>query len=512
MNQAPDGLIDPGANSEPFVIVVEKSQQRLFLYEYKGGQYFLSKVMDCSTGENVGDKTSQGDKKTPEGFYIFNKKSVMSELAPLYGILAYPMDYPNFWDKRLNKEGSGIWLHGINKKLTPLDSNGCVELKNIDILGLEELIKLYDTPILVYHDDKYKKVEDLNREAARVKTFVENWRKAWIAKSIRDYKAAYADDFLSDDGKNYQAWVSHKERLFKQYNKIKVDLNNLRIFRHQGMIVVLFDQYYHGDEHFVSNGIKRLYLREKNGKYEIASEVWDNFPPKPAPKWLPASIKDKVLAEESGAATTVAAAKSETSSKPKLVAKAQLQQPVFEESGMGAKTEPTEPAKPEKRTPAKSGAATQSKTEPKTPETTVASKQTNKPEPKPEIKPEPKPSKDEADELRKLVDNWLNAWRKKDLDEYIAFYHPDFRYRGMNVKAFKNYKADLAKKYTNVSIKIQKPDVQLEGSQALVTFVQDFRSDQHRDYGLKTLIFKKDKKDWRIKEESWQDISAGAKQ
>lgn len=507
LTQAPDAMIDPGAANEPYVLVVEKAQQRLFVYEYHQGQYFLTRVMDCSTGENVGDKTAQGDKKTPEGFYIFNKKSLMSELAPMYGIMAYPTDYPNFWDKRLNKEGSGIWLHGINKKLTPLDSNGCVELKNIDILGLETLIKLHETPILIYHDVKYKKVEELNREAARVKAFIEAWRKAWTAKNLRDYQAMYAADFLSDDGKNHNAWMAHKDRLFKQYNKIKVDLAKLRIFRHQDAIVVWFDQFYRGDDHFKSDGIKRLYLREKSGKYEIAAEVWDEFPSKPAPKWLPASIKDKVVAEEGRLATTVMA-KTETVIKPDLVAKAEVPPPPKTESPPPLTAEPKAPAKVDTTPTAKTDSGSAAKT-------AKASPKSGSTEPKTPAKPAPvtppKPVNEDTEELRRLVEGWLSAWRNTDLDGYIAYYHPEFRFRGMNLSAYKTYKAGLAKKYSNISIKVQKMDVQLEGSQALVTFVQDYRSDQHRDYGLKTLVFLKDQKDWRIKEESWQDISGGAK-
>ncbi|MEW6267046.1 MAG: L,D-transpeptidase family protein [Thermodesulfobacteriota bacterium] len=484
LTQVPDAIIDPGDGPDNYILVVDKVKQRLYLYHYHDKNYYLVRTLECSTGENLGDKTSAGDKKTPEGFYVFNKKSLEMELAPLYGIMAFPMDYPNFWDKRLGKEGHGIWMHGINKRLAPTDSNGCVELRNIDIMNLEHLIKLYETPIIVYHDVKYKSVDEISREAARIRSFVESWQKAWSGKDFQAYKAKYAKDFLSDDGKDYSAWLAHKEKLNHQYAKIRVDLANLKVFRHQGLIVILFDQYYKGDKHFTSDGVKRLYVREKSGQYEIAAEIWDPFPPKGKSKMLPASIRERVLAEAK--AETMVASAQPSAGKPAAAAEAPAASPTPAPATSPAKPQPQSPP-PE--TPARS-------------ETQTAAKPASSP---------PKASKSDVDHLRQVVDDWLTAWKKKDLKTYLTYYHPEFRFRGMDLENYKAYKAGLAKKAGSITIKVAQLEVQVQGPTAKVSFIQDYRSNQHRDLGLKTLIFAKDKKDWRIKEESWRDISAGAK-
>jgi ketosteroid isomerase-like protein len=62
-----------------------------------------------------------------------------------------------------------------------------------------------------------------------------------------------------------------------------------------------------------------------------------------------------------------------------------------------------------------------------------------------------------------------------------------------------------------VEIEVEQMNVQVEGDEALVTFVQDYRSDKYHDFGLKTLILSKKDQSWRIREESWKDMSAGAK-
>lgn len=441
VRRIPDALIEPGPGKNRHILVVDKSQQRLFLYEFKKGNYYLLRSFMATTGENRGDKLKEGDRKTPEGFYIFNKKSIMSELAPIYGVLAYPMDYPNFWDVRLGKKGKGIWMHGLDRKLVPRDTNGCVALNNIDIMSLDEYVRLYETPIVVYKKIKYKDLDEINREAARVKAFVERWRKAWESKDSSLYRSLYTRDFTSSDGKDYQAWLAHKNRLNRLYTSIRVKLNRLRIFRHKGIVVVVFNQYYRGGKRFVSDGVKRLYLRESKGQYKIAAEVWRPFPPKPPRKLLPAEVRERVLAEARAAAATASAKK-------------------------------VRPA-PATRVAAETGPA--------------------------------------SEEVRRMVDRWLSSWQRKDIEGYLSYYHPEFRFKNMDLEGFKAYKKRLARTYRKISITAKRIKIKVEGPQAHVTFIQRYRTDQYRDYGLKTLVLRKHKQDWRIREESWENMSAGAK-
>lgn len=290
----PAGFISPGESQ--YLLVVEKSSQRFFIYEYLDGEYFIRRTFPISTGENEGDKMREGDVKTPEGFYLFTLKHLKRELADIYGVLAFPMDYPNFWDKRLGKNGNGIWIHGTNRVLIPRDSNGCVALKNIDIMELESLISLNKTPILIYHDIEYRDVKELKEEASDINDFVNDWRKSWESKDFNRYRSYYHEDFTSNDGKNFTSWMNHKSRLNKKYKRLKIQLKDVRIFKHQNIIVVLFNQYYQGGL-FKSNGQKRLYIKDEPEGFRIISEVWKPFPPTPPKKFLPLSVKNKVIEE-----------------------------------------------------------------------------------------------------------------------------------------------------------------------------------------------------------------------
>jgi murein L,D-transpeptidase YafK len=290
VTEAPDAILYPGI--EPgFILVVYKSIQQLHIYRHDGqGGLFLVKILPCSTGMAHGDKLIRGDKKTPEGYYIFRQKLLPTELPDIYGIMAFPMDYPNFWDRTVGRGGDGIWTHGVNKPLVDYDSEGCIELLNHDLAELEPYISLFDTPILVYDEPKTADVTVLAAEGRKVLDFVESWRLAWTTKNQAEYAAKYDLEFVNSDGLSHQGWMEKKRRLAQGYQRIEVELDDLRVFRHRETIVVTFGQSYRGDNRFSSAGLKRLYLKEDgNGGYLILAEEFLNSPGPQPEKWLTAA-------------------------------------------------------------------------------------------------------------------------------------------------------------------------------------------------------------------------------
>ena len=128
-------------------ILVEKETQMLYVYSKENGSLDLAFKAPCSTGEAFGPKKKAGDKKTPEGIYFLTDIYEDRYLTPIYGKRAFPSDYPNFIDLRQGKEGSAIWIHGTDKSLKPMDSNGCVAMENDHILSLSDHIQLNSTPM-----------------------------------------------------------------------------------------------------------------------------------------------------------------------------------------------------------------------------------------------------------------------------------------------------------------------------------------------------------------------------
>ncbi|MDR3134474.1 MAG: L,D-transpeptidase family protein, partial [Deltaproteobacteria bacterium] len=292
----PDAIIDPGQDSG-LIMVVNKAEQLLFIYRHDGqGNVWLEKIVPCSTGMIQGDKLVRGDKKTPEGYYIFRQKLLPYELPDIYGIVAYPMDYPNFWDRKVGRGGDGIWTHGINKPLMDYDSNGCIEIQNHDIAALENEIKLHDTPIVVYEEIVYASREDLNNEAKDIAAFLENWRLAWSSKNIPAYANFYDESlFYNTDELSYKGWIERKARVAQGYKTIQIDISNLRIFRHRDTVIATFTQDYRGDSRFRSLGHKRLYLKGQLGDWRIVAEEYGPLPGRPPEKWLTAQQKNEAL-------------------------------------------------------------------------------------------------------------------------------------------------------------------------------------------------------------------------
>ena len=91
----------------------------------------------------------------------------------------------------------------------------------------------------------------------------------------------YSADF-SASGKNWQQWKEHKARLAKQYNKIKVDVQNLRILQNDGLVLASFIQKY-GNEYFSSAGRKTIYLKHSS-RWRIVGEHFEGAELKPSIK------------------------------------------------------------------------------------------------------------------------------------------------------------------------------------------------------------------------------------
>ena len=113
---------------------------------------------------------------------------------------------------------------------------------------------------------------------------------------------------------------------------------------------------------------------------------------------------------------------------------------------------------------------------------------------------------DPKGQVRAMLSGWLKAWQGKHLKRYIGYYASDFQTKGMNRRAWYRHKRYLAKVYKVIRVKAKKIRVRVRGKQATVKFVQYYRSDWHRDVGLKTLRLVYRKGRWQITSEKWQRI------
>jgi len=237
----PDLFVSMPLSEHPsYALVVEKKSQQITLFKYDG-QYEVVETMKCSTGKARGDKQISGDKKTPVGAYFFTQEFNDQELAPLYGTRAFPIDYPNFMDRREGRNGYAIWMHGTNRPLKDRDSNGCIALVNQDIDKLSGFISLQDTPILIAEKIDYKPFAQAKSENAAIRAFLTGWNKALATGTYHDYLAHYDSQYLPDISW-WMQWIQARNPSPPATGEIATRLDYLGIYKHRELYVAMFDQ------------------------------------------------------------------------------------------------------------------------------------------------------------------------------------------------------------------------------------------------------------------------------
>ncbi len=139
---------------QPNFVLADLSENRLYIYE-RDEQEKMQQVANyyISMGRAGAGKKREGDRGTPLGVYHIVELLPDSEVSELYGIGALPINYPNDWDLKKGRTGSGIWLHGTPRDTyirDPNASRGCVVLNN---KAMEKLLAMYrlpfETPFLI---------------------------------------------------------------------------------------------------------------------------------------------------------------------------------------------------------------------------------------------------------------------------------------------------------------------------------------------------------------------------
>ncbi len=260
---------------QKYALVVDTSRATLFVYENVNGEPRYVTDFYVTIGKLGTEKITEGDQRTPIGVYFVKSDLPKKQLADLYGSGAYPLSYPNEWDRRNNRTGSGIWLHGTPSDTysrPPRASNGCVVLANEDLDKLAPYLQVGITPVIITNRMAWNTEQDQSERAALLQE-VEQWRRDWSSLDTGAYLGHYASDFTSDS-QNYPAWAKQKQLVNSAKSWIKVGLSNLSVFTYPeqpDLAVVNFEQDYSSSN--LSNRMKkRQYWIKKNDRWQIVYE------------------------------------------------------------------------------------------------------------------------------------------------------------------------------------------------------------------------------------------------
>ena len=260
---------------QKYALVVDTSRSTLFVYENVDGEPRYVTDFYVTIGKLGTDKYSEGDQRTPLGVYFVQADLPRDKLADLYGSGAFPLDYPNEWDRRNNRTGSGIWLHGTQSgtySRPPRASNGCVVLANDDLDKVSRYLQIGVTPVII--SDRIAWLdEQVRTERAALQQQIEQWRSDWASLDTQAYLRHYARDFASG-GSDYEAWAKQKQQVNAAKSWIKVGLSNVSMFTYPNrpdLVVVNFEQDYSSSN--LSNKMKkRQYWMKQDGRWQIVYE------------------------------------------------------------------------------------------------------------------------------------------------------------------------------------------------------------------------------------------------
>jgi hypothetical protein len=156
----------------------------------------------------------EGDKKTPIGVYHVTSSLPRQKLTDFYGSGAFPINYPNEWDKRQGRNGHGIWLHGTPSDTfsrPPKASDGCVVLANQDLDALAKSLQIGLTPVIISNSIEWLSLDDWQTERSAVRS-IEEWRSDWESRDTDAYAAPLFAK-IQADGQGYRDWVEHKRKV-----------------------------------------------------------------------------------------------------------------------------------------------------------------------------------------------------------------------------------------------------------------------------------------------------------
>jgi murein L,D-transpeptidase YafK len=198
----------PESTASLFVAEVSTAQFHRFDRSDDGvvfsGSYYMS------IGQNGSGKQRSGDKRTPLGVYFVTEQLDTSKLHEKYGITAFPLDYPNVWDRLADRDGDGIWIHGVMPSggLRPeRDTDGCIALVNEDLSLLVPDFQSNVTPVLVTLSVNWVGAAEHRALRLELEDKINEWADVQKSGDLFAYLSLYSDEFQRW-GMNKAEWSS----------------------------------------------------------------------------------------------------------------------------------------------------------------------------------------------------------------------------------------------------------------------------------------------------------------
>lgn len=112
------------------------------------------------------------------------------------------------------------------------------------------------------------------------------------------------------------------------------------------------------------------------------------------------------------------------------------------------------------------------------------------------------PSADEKAAVTASIEDWAQAWSRKDVKGYLAHYAPDFEVpKGASRKSWERERADRIERPKSIEVSVNVRSVNVSGNEATAVLRQSYKSDITKTNSTKTLKLEKNGDRWLIKQE-----------
>ncbi|MCP4490239.1 MAG: L,D-transpeptidase family protein [Gammaproteobacteria bacterium] len=277
------------AENQPYVILVDQQGSRIYVYRNEQGTPVLETDYFISIGLKGWGKQKRGDQKTPVGVYHVTRFIGDEELPDLYGKGAFPISYPNVWDVRNKRTGSGIWIHGTPSytyNRSPWASNGCIVVSNPDFVHIEQYINAeLHTPVVVTEQVNWLSREQWQARRKQWLKTLNSWVGDWESLDHKRYRQHYSKSEFLAYGRDFAKWDAHKRWISDKKTQVTVEYSDLNIFVYPGEKDLVLMQY---EQNYASNNLdlispKEIYWRKFPNRWQIVYEGSRTFP-KPTSK------------------------------------------------------------------------------------------------------------------------------------------------------------------------------------------------------------------------------------
>jgi murein L,D-transpeptidase YafK len=258
-----------------YAIAVDASRSRLYLLENSDKGLQLVADYYVSVGKSGIGKATEGDARTPLGVYYVTSSLDPKSLRDFYGAGALPINYPNPYDVRRGKTGSGIWLHGTPPQQfsrAPLASDGCVVMANPDLKQLLRKVQIGATPVVTASSLQWIARPQAEKEAQTFTSTIVAWKDARASGNEALLKKFYLADFQRNSNKKSLDGfaVLRDEVEYAQGKRVQFkDVSYLHWRDGDDTMVATFGEVFDGEK---SGRTRRQYWLRQGGDWKLFYE------------------------------------------------------------------------------------------------------------------------------------------------------------------------------------------------------------------------------------------------